>query len=78
MVFRNEMAWHLSDVVMRRTELGTAGIPGQGAIQECATLMARERSWCTDEMEGEIEAVFDLFKRAHGYGENNKDLACVS
>ena len=45
---RDEMAVHLEDVVFRRTELGTAGSPGDEALRECARLMANELGW-TDE-----------------------------
>ncbi len=40
-----EMAMRLTDVVMRRTELGTAGHPGHEVLAQCADLMAREAGW---------------------------------
>lgn len=42
---REEMAQHLSDVVLRRTDLGTGSYPGPEALHECAQLMARELQW---------------------------------
>ena len=42
---RHEGAIHLDDVVMRRTELGTLGDPGEAAVQACAEWMAGELGW---------------------------------
>jgi glycerol-3-phosphate dehydrogenase len=42
---RAEMALHLDDVVLRRTELGLAGDSEEVALEGCARLMARELGW---------------------------------
>jgi len=42
---RKEMAQTLSDVVFRRTELGTIGHPGAECLHRCVTLMAQEMKW---------------------------------
>ncbi len=42
---RNEMACHLDDVVLRRTELALGGHPGDAALETCAALAARELGW---------------------------------
>ncbi len=58
---RNEMAIKLSDVVLRRTELGTAGHPGHEALAACADCMAQELGWSVQKRQEEIaetEAVY--------------------
>ncbi|HBA82478.1 MAG TPA: glycerol-3-phosphate dehydrogenase/oxidase [Verrucomicrobia bacterium] len=60
---RNEMALKLTDVVMRRTDLGTLGHPGRSALEECATLMARELGWNDEKRADELteaEAIYKL------------------
>jgi len=42
---REEMAYRLKDVVMRRTDLGCLGHPGQAALRVCADIMAAELGW---------------------------------
>jgi glycerol-3-phosphate dehydrogenase len=42
---REEMARKLGDVIFRRTELGTAGYPGDACLETCAALMAAELGW---------------------------------
>ena len=42
---REEMAQTLSDVIFRRTDLGTGGHPGQTELSECAQLVAEELGW---------------------------------
>jgi len=58
---REEMALKLSDVVRRRTELGSAGHPGNAALRQCAKLMSEELGWDADQIENEIaetEAIY--------------------
>ena len=52
---KEEMALKLSDVVFRRTELGTAGNPGLASLNECASLMAQELGWDRHKIEEEIQ-----------------------
>lgn len=61
---REEMAQHLGDVVFRRTELGTAGYPGQEALSTAAVLMAGELGWDAARTAQELEATRDDFRRA--------------
>jgi len=49
-----EMAVHLSDVILRRTEAGSAGQPDDTALLAAAELMARELDWSTERIESEI------------------------
>ena len=51
---RHEMAQKLSDVVLRRTDLGSAGLPDEAAIRCCADLMAGELGWDKPRQEQEI------------------------
>ena len=54
---REEMARTLSDVVFRRTELGTAGPPDADALAECARLAAKELRWDEPRTEREVAEV---------------------
>jgi glycerol-3-phosphate dehydrogenase len=59
---RKEMACTLSDIVMRRTGIGTLGNPGKDVLRKVATVAAKELNWTTDKMEQEINAVLYLLK----------------
>jgi glycerol-3-phosphate dehydrogenase len=52
---REEMACKLTDVVLRRTQLGTEGHPGEDALRACAALMGRELGWDGRRIDREIE-----------------------
>jgi glycerol-3-phosphate dehydrogenase len=52
---REEMAQKLSDVVFRRTDLGTAEFPGDAALAECAAIMAKELGWDNYRLRTELE-----------------------
>lgn len=54
---REEAAVRLGDVVFRRTDLGTAGDPGDEAITECCELMASELDWSDDRRQREFADV---------------------
>lgn len=58
---RDEMAQKLSDVVFRRTDLGTGGHPGEEALQACANLMAEELEWDQRRLERELDEVRAAF-----------------
>jgi glycerol-3-phosphate dehydrogenase len=58
---REEMAVTLSDVIMRRTGLGTLGHPGEEAIQSCRAIMAEELNWTAVSAEKETSEVRALF-----------------
>lgn len=60
---REEMALKLTDVVLRRTDLGTLGHPGRPALEEAVRLMAKELGWTPDRQQRELadaEAVYHL------------------
>ena len=59
---REEMAQKLSDVVLRRTDLGTAGHPGEIALNTCAQIMASELEWNEQRMKKELDDVENTFK----------------
>jgi glycerol-3-phosphate dehydrogenase len=54
---REEMAQKLSDVVLRRTDLGTGGNPGEAALEECAQIMAGELGWSEARFQAELAEV---------------------
>ena len=54
---REEMALKLSDVVLRRTDLGTGAHPGDAVVQECARLMAGELGWDSSRIQRELAEV---------------------
>ena len=58
---RNEMAHHLDDIVMRRTELGSAGHPGNDALRVAAAIAARELDWDEQRTSDEVSRVAICF-----------------
>ena len=54
---REEMAQKLSDVVLRRTELGAAGLPNEACLRACADLIGGELGWDQARKEREIDEV---------------------
>lgn len=54
---RQEMAQKLSDVVLRRTDRGTAGIPSESSLTNTASIMGKELGWSGAKIMGEIEEV---------------------
>ena len=60
---RHEMAICLSDVVLRRTELGTLGFPGRPALETAALIVGRELQWDTARQQEEIERCIADFRR---------------
>jgi glycerol-3-phosphate dehydrogenase len=65
---REEMAERLEDVVLRRTELGTAGYPGPAALTGCAQLMASELGWERSRLQNEVERLERFFSLHGGTG----------
>jgi len=51
---REEMAVKLGDALLRRTEAGSAGHPGDDAVSKAAAVMAGELAWTRQRMEREI------------------------
>jgi glycerol-3-phosphate dehydrogenase len=54
---RDEMAVRLSDVLLRRTETGSAAHPGRDAVEASAAIMAAECGWDPSRTDAEIAAV---------------------
>jgi glycerol-3-phosphate dehydrogenase len=52
---RHEGAVRLDDVIMRRTELGTLGHPGDATIHACADWMANALNWDATRRQNEID-----------------------
>lgn len=52
-----EMAQKLSDVIFRRTGLGSAGHPGDSALNICAKTMGTELGWNQEKIQAELEEV---------------------
>jgi len=59
---KKEMAVSLSDVLFRRTGLGTLGNPGEEVIEKVADVMAGELKWKKAQKNKEIEQALDEFK----------------
>jgi glycerol-3-phosphate dehydrogenase len=57
---RQEMAQTLLDVILRRTELGSAGIPERACVERCAKIMGAELGWDENRQKREIENVIDF------------------
>jgi glycerol-3-phosphate dehydrogenase len=58
---RQEMALKLTDVVFRRTELGTGERPAEEVLRECAQIMASDLGWDPERMEEEIRDAQTVF-----------------
>jgi glycerol-3-phosphate dehydrogenase len=56
-VIRHEMAATLADIVIRRTELGAMGHPGDAIVAACARIAADELGWDAPRTAREIAAV---------------------
>ncbi|MCI0694515.1 glycerol-3-phosphate dehydrogenase/oxidase [candidate division KSB1 bacterium] len=61
---REELAQKLADVIRRRTELGSAGYPGDEAVQACAAIMAAELGWDAAKIQNEIREVKAIYSTA--------------
>ena len=61
-VIRHEQAIKLTDVVIRRTGLGSAGHPGDEAVRGCARIAAGELKWDAARTAEEIDAVNRFYK----------------
>ena len=61
---RHEMAVTLTDAVLRRTEAGSAGHPGQGVLRAAADIMATELNWSPERTRREIEQADGFYRIA--------------
>ena len=57
----DEMALTLADVMGRRTELGSTGLPSMPTLQKCASLMSRELQWSSEHQQQEINTVIQTY-----------------
>jgi glycerol-3-phosphate dehydrogenase len=59
---RDEMACTLADIVIRRTELGAMGHPGEELVRAAAAIAAEELNWDGDRRNREIAAVNEFYR----------------
>ena len=59
---RHEMAVRLADVMLRRTEAGSAGHPGHDALTEAARIMGAEMGWTETQRAREVEHVEQVYR----------------
>jgi glycerol-3-phosphate dehydrogenase len=57
----HEMALTLADVIGRRTELGSTGLPSMATLQKCAGLISREFQWSSEHQQQEIQSVIQTY-----------------
>jgi glycerol-3-phosphate dehydrogenase len=62
---RGEMAHKLSDVILRRTEIGLVAKQSEACLIACAELVGAELAWSSKQVEQEIEEATDVFKFLH-------------
>jgi len=60
---REEQALDLPSVVLRRTELGSAGHPGRACLETVVEIMARELGWNRTKVERELETTEEIYRR---------------
>jgi glycerol-3-phosphate dehydrogenase len=59
---REEMARTLSDIVMRRTGIGTLGNPGENILRKVAAVAAKELQWTSGKTEREISETMKMLR----------------
>ncbi len=59
---KDEMAQNIFDVLLRRTDIGTAGNPGVKAISESAEILQKELKWSDERKTQEIENAKTYFE----------------
>jgi len=57
----HEMALTLADVMGRRTELGSTGLPSMATLQKCASIISREFQWSSEHQQQEINSVIQAY-----------------
>ncbi len=60
---REEMAFHLTDIVLRRTELGSCGCPEKPVLHGIADAMAGELQWSAEQCQEELEAMKKIYQK---------------
>ena len=71
---REEMAITLSDVIFRRTGIGTTGQPGDRILETAAEVMASELGWSAERAQSELEKVVDYYRKHGGSAHPEKSL----
>jgi glycerol-3-phosphate dehydrogenase len=51
------MAYKVGDVIYRRTELGTAGYPGDACLRTCEEIMSVESGWNEEKFQENHEEI---------------------
>jgi glycerol-3-phosphate dehydrogenase len=64
-----EMAMRLSDVMLRRTEAGSAAHPGRDALEAAGAIAAAERGWSEARTMAEIDDVEARYRTPVAYSE---------
>ena len=59
---REEMALKLSDVLLRRSDVGSAGNPGEAAMKAAAAIMAAELAWTESRVRSEVEEAGEAYR----------------
>ncbi len=59
---QEEMAYRLSDMVFRRTGIGTLGNPGVECLEKCAKIMAGELGWKRQKKKEEVNQVLSAYR----------------
>ena len=60
---REEMALDLASVVLRRTELGTAGHPGRATLEASADIVQSELGWSDERKASELESLETFYRQ---------------
>lgn len=71
---RETMAQTLSDVIFRRTDLGSAGHPEDAALNVCVNTMQTELGWSDAKTEQELQEVKEKFRVGYCYDNNTTRL----
>jgi len=65
-----EMALRLSDVILRRTDLGSGAHPGRAALRAAAASMAAALGWSAARLDGEVTATQGVLAHHHALEAN--------
>lgn len=60
---KKEFAYNLSDLLLRRTDIGSLGKPNDETIDFCAAFMGKEMGWSASEQQDQIESFLKGYKR---------------
>ncbi len=58
---KNELAYNLTDVVFRRTDLASGSNPGKSVLRECAEIMSDLLNWDEQEINKQVDKVLQRF-----------------